>query len=123
MSLKTEYRFTLPKGFVDGDGTVHTTGTMRLATARDEIEPLRDSRVQENEAFLTIVILSRVITQLGTLSSINPKVIENMFAADIAYLQDLYGVINFGDPDAIAALDEKRPFDQPTLEPVPVGVA
>jgi len=65
MSLRTEFPFTLPKGYVDGDGTLHRHGVMRLATARDEIAPLRDSRVQENEAYLTVILLSRVITELG----------------------------------------------------------
>jgi len=119
MSLQTEYKFTLPKGYIDANGTVHKVGTMRLATARDEVEPLRDARVQDNDAYLTIIILARVVTSLGSLTHINPKVIEDMFASDIAYLQDLYGVINFGDPDSIASLDDQRPF----AEPIPVGVA
>ncbi len=123
MSLQTEYKFTLPKGYVDTDGTLHRSGTMRLATARDEVEPLRDGRVQDNEAYLTIIILARVITRLGTLTHINPKVIEDMFASDIAYLQDLYGIINFGDPDTIASLDAERPFSQPRLEEMPAGVS
>lgn len=123
MSLQTEYKFTLPKGYVDANGTVHKAGTMRLATARDEVEPLRDSRVQDNDAYLTIIILARVVTSLGTLTHINPKVIEDMFASDIAYLQDLYGVINFGDPDSIASLDDKRPFAESMREEIPVGVA
>ena len=118
MSLRTEFKFTLPKGYVDGDGTVHKTGTMRLATARDEIEPLRDKRVQDNDAYLTIIILSRVVTQLGTVTHLNPKVIEDMFASDIAYLQDLYGIINFGDPEALAELDEDRPFEKAQREEV-----
>lgn len=122
MSLQTEFRFTLPKGYVDGDGTVHTVGSMRLATARDEIEPLRDKRVQENDAYLTVIILSRVVTKLGSVANINPKVIEDMFASDIAYLQDLYGVINFGDLESIDTLDD-GPFAKPEVEEVPVGVA
>lgn len=123
MSLQTEYDFTLPKGYVDGAGTVHKRGKMRLATARDEIEPLRDGRVQENDAYLTIVILARVVTSLGSLTHINPKVIEDLFASDIAYLQDLYGVINFGDPDTLKALDDERPFSRPGVEEIAVGVA
>jgi hypothetical protein len=123
MSLQTEYEFTLPKGYVDSAGTVHQRGKMRLATARDEVEPLRDSRVQENDAYLTIVILARVVTSLGTLTHINPKVIEDLFASDIAYLQDLYGIINFGDPDALKALEDERPFFRPEVEEVVVGVA
>lgn len=122
MSIQTEFQFTLPKGYVDADGTAHQKGTMRLATARDEIEPLRDKRVQENDAYLTVIILSRVVTKLGTVTNINPKVIEDMFASDIAYLQDLYGVINFGDPESLAALEE-TPFATSEVEEVPVGVA
>jgi hypothetical protein len=92
--LRTEFPFELPYGYVDGDGGVHKTGVMRLATARDEILPLRDPRVRENEAYLTVVLLSRVITELGTLTSINPGVVEGLFAADLAFLQDLYRRIN-----------------------------
>ena len=123
MSLQTEYEFTLPKGYVDASGTVHQRGKMRLATARDEIEPLRDGRVQENDAYLTIVILARVITNLGTVTHINPKVVEDLFASDIAYLQDLYGIINFGDPDTLKSLEDERPFSRPEVEEVPAGVA
>ena len=93
-SVRTEFAFTLPVGYLDGDGALHREGRMRLATARDEILPLRDPRVQDNEAYLTVILLSRVITSLGTLSAINPGVIEGMFAADLAFLQDLYRQIN-----------------------------
>lgn len=123
MSLQTEYPFTLPKGYVDPEGTLHKRGTMRLATARDEIEPMRDARVQENEAYLTIVILARVISSLGTLTHINPKVIEGLFASDIAYLQDLYGVINFGDPETLTNLEEQHPFERAQIEEAPAGVS
>lgn len=113
--LQTEFEFTLPKGFVDSSGTLHRAGTMRLATARDEIEPLRDSRVNgPDDPFLTVVVLSRVVTQLGSLSQVTPREIENLFAADLAFLQDLYGIINFGTADE---LDELRRSTQP---PVPV---
>ena len=105
MTLKTEYEFTLPKGFVDKEGNLHRHGVMRLATARDELEPLRDPRVAENESYLTIVVLSRVIVELGDVNHINPSVIENLFAADLAYLQDFYGIINFGDPAMLEELD------------------
>jgi hypothetical protein len=98
MTLQTEYPFTLPKGYVDEQGRVYREGAMRLATARDEIEPLRDPRVRENEAYLTVIVLSRVITRLGNMTQITPKVIEGLFASDLAYLQDVYGAINFGDP-------------------------
>lgn len=92
--LRTEFDFILPRGFVDGDGVVHRHGTMRLATARDELLPLYDARVQENAAFTTVVLLGRVITSLGTLRSVTATTIENMFASDVAFLQDLYRRIN-----------------------------
>ncbi len=115
MSLQTEFSFTLPKGYVDATGTLHRSGLMRLATARDEIEPLRDPRVKENEAYLTVIMLSRVITELGTVDQVTPKVIEGLFAADLAYLQDLYSIINFGDPASLESLEPGVPFDG-TLE-------
>ncbi|HSL59141.1 MAG TPA: hypothetical protein VK866_14945 [Acidimicrobiales bacterium] len=103
--LQTEFDFVLPKGFIDSSGTLHRRGTMRLATARDEIEPLRDPRVSDsNDPFLTVIVLSRVITQLGTLSQVTPREIEGLFAADLAFLQDFYGIINFGDPAELRAL-------------------
>lgn len=92
--LRTEFDFELPRGFVDNDGTVHRSGTMRLATARDELLPLYDARVQENAAFTTVVLLARVITRLGTLPSVDGRIVENMFASDVAFLQDLYRRIN-----------------------------
>lgn len=93
-ALATEFDFELPRGFVDGDGTVHRRGTMRLATARDELLPLYDARVQENSAFMTVVLLARVVTRLGTLTDIHSGIIENMFASDVAFLQDLYRRVN-----------------------------
>lgn len=92
--LRTEFEFELPRGFVDGEGVVHRSGVMRLATARDELLPLYDARVMENPAFTTIVLLARVITSLGTVTSITSNVIENMFASDVAFLQDFYRRIN-----------------------------
>lgn len=92
--LRTEFDFELPRGYVDGDGVVHREGTMRLATARDELLPLYDARVQENAAFTTVVLLGRVITRLGSLGAINANVVENMFASDVAFLQDFYRRIN-----------------------------
>ncbi len=106
--LQTEYPFTLPKGYVDDEGTLHRTGVMRLATARDEIQPQRDPRVQENEAYLTVIMLSRVVIELGDIQQITPKVIEGLFAADLAYLQDFYSIINFGDPSVLEAGDLGR---------------
>lgn len=92
--LQTEVPFMLPRGYVDPDGTLHKEGVMRLATAFDEIAPLKDPRVQSNPAYLLVILLSRVIKKLGTLEHINPKVIETLFAGDLAYLQDLYSRIN-----------------------------
>ena len=94
MSLQTEFDFVLPKGFVDDSGNVHREGSMRMATALDEIAPLRDPRVRNNEAYLVIILLSQVITRLGTLTKITPVMVEKFFAADIVYLQDLYRQIN-----------------------------
>lgn len=92
--LQTEFPFTLPRGYVDAQGDLHREGTMRLATAFDEIAPLKDPRVLNNPGYLLVILLSRVITRLGTLEHINPKVIEGLFAADLGYLQDLYARIN-----------------------------
>ena len=93
-AVRTEFAFTLPVGYLDEDGTLHREGRMRLATARDEILPLRDPRVQDNEAYLTVILLSRVVVALGSLGSVNPGVVEGMFAADLAFLQDLYRRVN-----------------------------
>jgi len=92
--LRTEFEFELPRGFVDGNGVSHRHGVMRLATARDELLPLYDERVQENAAFTTVVLLARVITSLGTLPAVTAQVVENMFASDVAFLQDFYRRIN-----------------------------
>jgi len=92
--LQTEFAFTLPLGYVDAEGNLHREGVMRLATAFDEIAPLKDPRVHNNPAYLLIILLSRVITRLGALEQINPKVIEGLFAADLSYLQDFYRRIN-----------------------------
>lgn len=92
--LQTEYEFTLPMGYADAEGALHREGVMRLATAADEILPLKDPRVQSNEAYLLLILLSRVITRLGSVSQINPKVMEGLYAADLAYLQELYNRIN-----------------------------
>ena len=94
MTLQTEFEFTLPMGFVDREGNLHKQGTMRLATAMDEITPLNDMRVQSNEAYMVIVLLARVVTSLGSLRSINTSIIENLFAADLAYLQEFYRQVN-----------------------------
>lgn len=92
--FQTEMEFVLPCGYADRDGTLHREGVMRRATAADEIVPLGDSRVVKNSAYLIVILLSRVITRLGSLSAINPKVIEELYAADVAYLQGLYNSLN-----------------------------
>ena len=94
MAFQTEFNFILPKGYVDPNGVLHREGVMRLATAKDEIAPLQDYRVQKNRAYLVIILLSRVITRLGTTDSINPSVIEELFSSDLAFLQDFYRRIN-----------------------------
>jgi hypothetical protein len=92
--LQTEFEFVLPKGYVDTEGNLHRNGVMRLATAADEILPLKDPRVQQNPAYHVVILLSRVITNLGSLSAVTTKVIEDLFTADLAYLQDFYNRIN-----------------------------
>jgi len=92
--FQTEFEFTLPLGYLDQDGQAHREGVMRLATAADEILPLKDPRVQSNPAYLVLILLSRVVTRLGSLDAVNPKVIEGLFAADLAYLQEFYNRIN-----------------------------
>jgi hypothetical protein len=92
--LQTEFPFTLPMGYVDAEGNLHKEGMMRLATAYDEIIPLKDPRVHNNPGYLLIILLARVITKLGTVDQINPKMIEGLFAADLAYLQELYRRMN-----------------------------
>ena len=98
--MQTEFEFDLPKGYVDANGDLHRKGTMRLATAADEILPMRDPKVQQNPGYLSIILLSRVITKLGTLPNINTRVIEGLFTMDLAYLQDLYQRINMADTPA-----------------------
>ena len=92
--FQTEHPFSLPLGYVDADGDLHRDGVMRLATAADEILPLKDPRVQKNPSYLVIILLSRVVTRLGSLEQITPKTIEELFASDLAYLQNLYNEIN-----------------------------
>jgi hypothetical protein len=92
--LRTEFPFTLPRGYVDPAGTVHRDGVMRLATARDELLPLRDDRVRDNPAYLSVVLLARVITRLGDIDDVQAGLVERLFASDLAFLQDLYARIN-----------------------------
>jgi hypothetical protein len=92
--LQTEFEFTLPKGYLDGDGNLHRKGIMRLSRAMDEITPMRDPRVKSNPAYATVIILSRVITRLGALDEVSPMIVEAMFACDLNYLQQFYRQIN-----------------------------
>lgn len=107
MVFQTEYEFTLPKGFVDDAGNLHKKGTMRLANAADEILPLRDPRVQQNPGYLTIILLSRVVTKLGSLKAIDTTIIEKLFIADLSYLQNFYQQINEGEIPKIQAVCPK----------------
>ena len=103
--LKTSYEFTLPRGYIDHTGAMHKTGTMRLATARDELAPLRDPTVTgPDDPRLTILVLARVVERLGDLPQVTPHEIEGLFAVDLAFLQDFYGVINFGSQEEYDAL-------------------
>ena len=92
--MRTEIPFTLPRGLLDDDGGVHREGAMRLATARDEIEPLRDPEVRRNEAYLSVLLLSRTVTRIGDVTEITPEVIEALYAADFDHLQRLYERVN-----------------------------
>ena len=94
MEFQTEFEFTLPKGYVDEEGNLHKNGTMRLATAEDEILPMKDPRVQRNPGYITIITLSRVVTKLGDLQEANPGIVEKLFVSDLTYLQELYRRIN-----------------------------
>lgn len=121
--FQTEFEFTLPCGYVDDEGSLHREGVMRRATAADEILPLRDPRVQKNAAYLSVILLSRVVTRLGSLAALNPKVIEGLFATDMAYLQKLYNRINQLDdaaervvcPHCQHALDAEPAAEGPAL--------
>lgn len=108
--FSTEVDFTLPKGYLDQDGVLHTEGVMRLATAADEILPLKDPRVHANPAYLTIIVLARVITRLGTVPDVNTKVVEGLFAGDLDHLQKLYEQLNLDEPDSTAELPEPGGF-------------
>ncbi len=92
--FRTEHEFSLPKGYIDEEGNLHRQGVMRLATAADEILPLRDPRVEKNPAYLLIILLSRVVTKLGRLNQITPKTIEGLFTEDLTFLQNFYNQIN-----------------------------
>jgi hypothetical protein len=120
--LATEYEFVLPRGYVDRQGEVHRSGIMRLATARDELEPLRDPMVSgPDDPRLTILVLARVVSKLGTLDLVTPHEIEGLFTADLAYLQDFYGVINFGSQEEYEALLADQAQTPPPPTPVRPG--
>jgi hypothetical protein len=122
--LQTQYEFVLPRGYLDEYGVVHKRGVMRLATARDELEPLRDPTLQgPDDPRLTILVLARVVRTLGTMELVTPHEIEGLFAADLAYLQDFYGVINFGTPDDIDALLAAQREAAEPAQPSPAAVA
>lgn len=117
--LRTEHDFTLPMGYLDDEGSLHREGTMRLATAADEITPLKDPRVQKNGAYLTVLLLSRVVTRLEGVEPITPQTIERLFAADLAHLQRLYNEINRVDGGGSAVCPQcHHTFD---LEPALAG--
>ena len=101
--MKSEYTFTLPKGLLDSEGAVHREGTMRLATARDEIEPLRSVEVRQNEAYLAVLLLARTVTRIGEFTEITPELVEGLYAADFDHLQRLYERINT-DGEAVGAV-------------------
>lgn len=107
MAFQTEFEFTLPKGYVDESGNLHKKGIMRLANAADEILPMRDHRVQQNPEYLTIILLSRVITSLGSLKAIDTTIIEKLFTADMAYLQNFYQQINEAEVPKVHAVCPK----------------
>lgn len=104
ITFQTEFSFTLPRGFVDASGQVHATGQMRLATALDEVESVQDPRVQQNEAFLPVLLLSRVVVELGDLPAVTPDVIAGLYVIDLAYLEDLYQRINSPEEMRIGAV-------------------
>jgi hypothetical protein len=92
--MQTEIEFTLPRGYADASGTVHRVGTMRLATARDEIEPLREVEVRQNQAYVTVLLLARTVTRIGPITEVTPELVESLYAADFDHLQRLYERIN-----------------------------
>jgi hypothetical protein len=119
VTLQTTYEFVLPRGYVDDSGAVHRKGVMRLATARDELDPLRDPTITgPDDPRLTILVLARVVEQLGTLGMVTPHEIEGLFAADLAFLQDFYGVINFGSQEEYHALLAAQQSSSPPPTPI-----
>jgi hypothetical protein len=127
VSLQTSYPFVLPRGYVDAAGTLHKEGRMRLATARDELEPLRDPTVSgPDDPRLTVLVLARVVEKLGTVELVSTHEIEGLFAIDLAFLQDFYGVINFGNQEEYEQLLRAQSEGPPLLgqgRPTPVAPA
>jgi len=111
--LQTEFEFTLPKGYLDGDGNLHRKGVMRLSRAMDEIVPMRDPRVKSNPAYATVIILSRVITRLGALEEVTPAVVEGFFACDLSYLQKFYRQINELEQEEVGQNQAPQPPSEP----------
>lgn len=107
MAFQTEFEFTLPRGYVDAEGNLHKSGAMRLATAADEILPQKDPRVHQNPAYLVVILLSRVVTNLGDIKNVSTKTVEGLFSADLAYLQDFYQRINENGTAAVKAVCPK----------------
>ncbi len=99
-----EFEFELPRGYMDEDGVVHRAGVMRLASAMDEIEPLQDPRVQANEAYLVILLLTRVVMRLGDLPAVTPNIVERLYASDLAYLQEVYQRLNASESVVVGAV-------------------
>ncbi len=102
--MQTEAEFSLPRGYIDEHGQVHQHGRMRLALAIDEVEAMNDPRVRANESYLPILLLSRVVSQVGTVTAVTPTLIERLFASDLAYLQELYLRLNSGEHVTIGAV-------------------
>lgn len=127
--LQTTFEFTLPQGYVDDEGTRHREGRMRLATAADELKPLKDPRVQSNASYLTVILLSRVVTELGDVDEVTPGTIEDLFVADLAYLQDMYervnergaNVVNVTCPDCDASFEVSAESGDGTVDRPEVG--
>jgi hypothetical protein len=116
--LQTEFDFVLPKGFVDEDGRLHRRGRMRLATGRDELEPLRDPSIDgPDDPLLTVLVLARVVTALGTVSPVTTDHVNGLFAVDLAFLQDFYGIVNFGSDEDVEALLASQRDAMPAPEP------
>ena len=101
MLFQTEYEFTLPKGYVDEEGNIHRRGSMRLATALDELEAMKDYRVKSNPDYLAVMLLSRVVEHIGDIDAITPEIIEKMFTADFQFLQNMYETINHAEEPVI----------------------